>query len=178
MAAYFTQSELEARVGVDVVRAIFDDNNDGTADSTPIASFIADCSSEVDSFLRPVYPLPLPVVPNEVKRLALDVAEYRSARRFPELTRKDWKELRRLAHEDLGNLRKTSSSDEAPSAVSTSFRVPTLRRRPSFIIPTRLAKSPTFSILWVAKNTVFPSLRTSTSLTKFLRLSVAIGSRP
>lgn len=115
-SAYFDKADLEARLSATIVQQIYDDNNDGTADASPIARLIADASSEVDSFLRPIYPLPLPTpVPNEVKRLALDVAEYRAAQRFPEIVRKNWQELRKVTIEDLNNLRKGVTRLDVPT---------------------------------------------------------------
>jgi phage gp36-like protein len=120
MAAYFTRADLEDRMSADVVLRVFDDNNDGNSDSSSIARFIADCSSEVDSFVRPIYPTyPLTApIPNQIKNLALDVAEWRMARRQPEVVRKDWIELRKIVHEDLTNLRSGKTRLDVPDGQS------------------------------------------------------------
>lgn len=119
-SAYFTKQQLEDRLSAAAVREIFDDNNDGNTDTNPINRFISDCSSEVDSFIRPIYPVfPLPTpIPNEITRLALDCAEYRAAKRFPDVVRMNWIELRKAAHEDLNNLRSGKTRLDWPNGLS------------------------------------------------------------
>lgn len=105
-SAYFTQADLEKRLSTDTVNAIYDDANAGSASAAPIAALIADSSSKVDSYLRGIYPLPLTVVPNEVKRLALDVAVAYAAQRHSEYVRRDWKTLMEQVERDLKSLRR------------------------------------------------------------------------
>ena len=104
-SAYFTQAELESRLSAKVVAEIYDDANAGSASAAPIAALISDSSSKVDSYLRGVYTLPLTVVPNEVKRLALDVAVAYAAQRHAEYVRRDWKPLMEQVEKDLKRLR-------------------------------------------------------------------------
>lgn len=47
---YFTQADLENALGVQIVKAIFDDDNDGVADAAPVAACCAYGSAECDSF--------------------------------------------------------------------------------------------------------------------------------
>lgn len=109
-SAYFTQSDLENRLSANVVARALDDNNDGSADAGPVARLIADASSYVDGFLRGVYTLPLsPSVPNEVKRLALDVAAAMLAIRHPAYVKFDGFEAMKLARADLKDLREGRS---------------------------------------------------------------------
>ena len=114
-SAYFTKGDLEDRLSADVVRKCYDDNNIGTADSSPLGRLIRDASSKVDSYLRGMYPLPLATVPNEVQRLALDVAEAFAAKRFPEIVRKDWKELLKQAEKELESLRMGKTRLDVPT---------------------------------------------------------------
>ncbi len=106
-SAYFAKADLEDRISVKSVARLFDDNVDGTADITALARLVADASSKVDSYLRNLYTLPLTApYPNEVIRLALDVAVAYCAQRHPEVVRKDWEKLMAQAEADLDRLRK------------------------------------------------------------------------
>lgn len=96
MADYFSQTDLENALGAHTVKAIFDDDQDGSADSGPVAACIAYGGSECDSFLRNamqasaaggVVTLPLTDVPNEVKFAALDFGIAYAIRRRPDVVR-------------------------------------------------------------------------------------------
>ncbi len=129
MSAYFRREDLEARVSPQTVREVFDDDNTGTPSSTALARLIGDACSKVDSYLQPVYGLPLvptwddatdpghllPIYPTEVVRLALDVAVAMLAQRHPEYVKRDWERLMKAAEDDLMKLRKsTTTLDSAP----------------------------------------------------------------
>lgn len=103
---YFEMSDLEDRVGKKVLIEVLDDNSDGTVDTRALERLIKDACSYVDSFLRRVYPLPLPgpEVPNEVQRLALDVAQAMLAERHPEYRKIDGAKLRERAEKELNDL--------------------------------------------------------------------------
>ena len=116
-SAYFTQADLENRVSAETVRQVFDDDNSGTADTGPLAELIADASSYVDGYLRGIYLLPLPTVPNEVKRLALDVACAYLSERHPEYVRYDGGKMMDRARKDLDELRKGKTRLDLPSSV-------------------------------------------------------------
>lgn len=108
---YIVQADLEARVGAEAVRQILDDNRDGTPDAAPLARVIADAESYVEGFLRTVYDLAAiraltTGVPNEVKRLCLDVAEAYLWDRFPEYVRAQGDKLLERARRDLVDLHK------------------------------------------------------------------------
>lgn len=104
---YITQSDLEDRLSVAVVKQIFDDSNVGTASANPISRILKDASSKVAGYLRSTYDLDAVAAspPNEVIRLALDVAEAFAARRHPEYVRRDWKDLIAAAESELKLLR-------------------------------------------------------------------------
>lgn len=102
---FFTKAQLEARISAKVVRQIFDDNNDGTADTDPIDQLRADASSKVESYVAAILTLPLSPVPPELVRLSLDVAVALAAQRHPEIVRQDWQKLMKQAEDDLCRLR-------------------------------------------------------------------------
>jgi phage gp36-like protein len=99
-----TQAHLEARLSVETVKQIYDDNNDGSPDSDPIAQLLADAQSYVFEAIEDLYtedsdwPLTAPY-PSAVIRLCLDAAEAYAAKRHPEYVRRDWQAL--FAHLDI-----------------------------------------------------------------------------
>lgn len=104
----FTKKQLEDRLSATVVRRIYDDNNDGTADTDPIEQLRLDASSKVRGKLGPVYnpELLLGALADELVRIGLDQAVAMAAQRFPEVMRKDWEKLMTQADKDLSELRK------------------------------------------------------------------------
>lgn len=112
--ALFTLDELKERLSAEVVRQIYDDDNDGDADAGPIARLIADASSRTVARLLPIYRNALswtPVtVPNEAKRIALDYAEYYGAQRHSEYVRRaSLKDILREIDEAVQDLRSANS---------------------------------------------------------------------
>jgi hypothetical protein len=91
MADYFSQTDLENALSVNVVMGAYDDDHDGVVDSGPIAACIAYGGSECDSFLRNLFlgsvTLPLETVPNEVKFAALDFGIAYTVRRRPDVVK-------------------------------------------------------------------------------------------
>lgn len=79
--AYITQAELEDRIGPDVVLQLADRDRDGVADAAAVAAAIADADAEVNSYLAPMYSLPLASAPDVVKRLSAMIARYNLWRR-------------------------------------------------------------------------------------------------
>ena len=104
---YIVQSDLEARLGAQRVRDILDDDNNGLADPAPVARILADASAKVAGVLRGIYDLTViaSAPPEEVKRLALDVAVVYAAQRHPEVVRRDWQPLLKAVTQDLEDLR-------------------------------------------------------------------------
>ena len=102
-----TQDQLEDRLSKLTVQRLYDDDNDGTSDSNPIAGLIRDASSKVYSYLGPIYDLDLidPTKQDEVVRLTLDVAQAMAAQRRPEYVRIDGYKLMAQADADLKILR-------------------------------------------------------------------------
>jgi hypothetical protein len=91
MADYFSQTDLENALSVNVVKGVFDDDHDGIVDTGPIAACIAYAGAECDSFLRNLLlgsvTLPLATVPDEVKFAALDFGIAYSMRRRPDVVK-------------------------------------------------------------------------------------------
>jgi len=109
---YIVQADLEARISAEALRQILDDDMDGTPDANALTRVIADSESYVESYLRGNYDLDtiraLGVgVPNEIKRLCLDVATAYLWERFPEYVRADGYKLLQRAKVDLTELRKS-----------------------------------------------------------------------
>jgi phage gp36-like protein len=87
--AYSSQTDLENALGVNIVKAIFDDNLDGVVDVAPMAACLAYGDAECNSFLRGTYDATFPIdpVPDELKFAAVDFCCAYAARRRPDLTR-------------------------------------------------------------------------------------------
>lgn len=136
MIYFFTKAQLEARMSAKRVKRIFDDNADGNADTNPINQLRADASSKVRSYLEPMGTfdtivalfneetgelLSGKVLPDEVTRLALDVAVALACQRHPEVMRQDWVKLMEQCDKDLGRLRdgKTSLGGGTQGGVAT-----------------------------------------------------------
>lgn len=91
---YFTQTDLENALSVPIVKAVYDDNRDGTVDAGPIAACLAYGTAMCDSFLRKILTssgepvtLPLSSVPDEVKFAAVDFGVAYTARRRPDIVK-------------------------------------------------------------------------------------------
>lgn len=87
--AYLSDTDLEDAIGVNTVKAIFDDDHDNVPDQRPMASCLAYATSECDAMLRALAPstitLPLTSVPVEVKFAAVDFAVAYAYRRRPDV---------------------------------------------------------------------------------------------
>lgn len=79
--AYLTQTDLEERIGPDIVLQLADRDHDGVADAAAIAAAIADADAEINSYLSPIYALPLATAPDIVKRLSAMITRYNLWRR-------------------------------------------------------------------------------------------------
>lgn len=104
--SYITIADIEARIGKQTVIAICDDDNDGEPDYGVLEGVIRDATGYVNGFLRGIYPIPLPEpIPDEVKRLTLDVAQGYLANRHAEYVRYDGGKLLEQARKELMDLR-------------------------------------------------------------------------
>ncbi|EOR08323.1 gp436 family protein [Acinetobacter tandoii] len=70
---YATREELTKRFGDEIEQLESMHPSSGTA----VQDAIQDASEEIDSYLAAKYALPLPSTPNNLKRLACDIARYR-----------------------------------------------------------------------------------------------------
>jgi len=104
---YITQAALEARLSAAVVRRIYDDNNLGDAEETPISQLIKDAEAKFEGYCRGIYPLDAlrTAKPNEAVRLCLDVVEAMAAKRFPRAYTRDWQPLMDFVERELSGLR-------------------------------------------------------------------------
>lgn len=114
-----TQTQLEARLSSNVVAQIYDDNNDGTADTNPITQLLSDASAYVLSWVAPAYgdPASFESSPfaSELIRAALDAAVWMAAARHPEYVRRDWEKLKASNRQDMLDLRtQMRSMGESP----------------------------------------------------------------
>lgn len=88
MGTYISDADLAAAVGLTVVTATADDDNDGTADPAVLALVIASAEAEVDSFLIGFYTFPLTEPTDRlVRQCALDFAVAFLHLRHPEYVR-------------------------------------------------------------------------------------------
>jgi phage gp36-like protein len=105
-----TRSQLANRLSETRLQRIYDDNNDGTADSDPVQQLIQDASSKVLSYCGSIYKLDVAAAAaaenkaHELVRLTLDVAQAMAAQRFPEVVRVDWVPMMQSAEKDLKQL--------------------------------------------------------------------------
>lgn len=106
-----TRAQLEARVSADLIRRLYDDDNDGAPDKETVEQLLKDASGKVAGRVAPVYPIDqlremaADAMPDELVRLTLDVAQALVAQRHPEYRRIDGFELMKQAERDLKDLR-------------------------------------------------------------------------
>lgn len=124
----FTQAELEAEVSSEVVRQVFDDDNNGAADPLAVDRQREASATYILSGLRRVYPTlvtnvtawqsDLSLVPPKLKQMALDHTVACMAKRHATYVRRDWKKLLDYVDDQIGRIRKTGLDslgiDEAP----------------------------------------------------------------
>lgn len=98
---------LERRLSAQVVKRIYDDDNDGEADTNPLAQVCEDAEARFESFCSGIYDLATlrATPPSEAVRLCLDCAESMAYRRFPRAAARDWQQLWQVVEKELGDLR-------------------------------------------------------------------------
>jgi hypothetical protein len=104
---FITKAQLEKRLSSIIVKRIYDDDNDGVADTDPLDQLCMDASSKVRGKLGPVYNPDLldSATVDEIRRITLDQAHAMAAQRFPEVLRIDGFRLMEQADKDLKALR-------------------------------------------------------------------------
>jgi hypothetical protein len=107
MGTYVEEADLAARLSAEVVVRILDDDNDGAADTAPLASLIASAESRFEGAIRDIYSLSAmrTAKPGEAKRIVLDLCEAYAARRFPRAFTSGWRDRWDACMEDLKALR-------------------------------------------------------------------------
>lgn len=76
MAGYITRQDIADRIGEDELIVLSDRDNDGSADEAVIDRAISDATDEINMHLSVRYQMPLPTVPDTIKRLAVNLALY------------------------------------------------------------------------------------------------------
>lgn len=74
---YATQADLVGRYGENAVLLVADRNRDGVIDDAVVERALTDATGEINSYLRAKYRLPLAAVPDDLRRVACDIALYR-----------------------------------------------------------------------------------------------------
>ncbi len=101
--AYITQQDLVNAMGLNVVKAVFCDDNTDVPNASAIAACLAYASAQVDAFLAGTYDVTLPLVspPDIVKFAAVDFACGYAMRRRPDIVRamneKSWSDFQDAA---------------------------------------------------------------------------------
>lgn len=107
--AILMQADLEARLSVATVRALYDDDQSGDADAAPVAQLLEDAESYVLGAIWGAGGVYVGAVPDpppaELKRLCLDAAVAYAAQRFPEVVKRDWQALFEWLKGELKDLR-------------------------------------------------------------------------
>lgn len=76
MTGYITRQDIADRIGEDELTVLSDRDNDGIADEAVIDRAISDATDEINMHLSVRYQMPLPQVPDTIKRLAVNLALY------------------------------------------------------------------------------------------------------
>jgi hypothetical protein len=111
-APLVTKAQLEACLGPDVVRRIFDQNGDGVADKAALDQICAHASSKVRGAIPGYDPAELTpensLISTELARLALDAAVALTAKWFPAATpfATTWIEMMSQVDKELEMVRK------------------------------------------------------------------------
>jgi phage gp36-like protein len=105
--ALVTQAEIEQRLSARVLAQVYDDDNDGVADTNNISRLVEDASSYVLEFYYGNYT----AIPDEtdlppaLRRLALDAAHAYMALRHPEYVRADGSKMFERVDKELKRMR-------------------------------------------------------------------------
>lgn len=118
-AILWTQAELEAELGAEVVLQLLDDDNDGVVDEEPLRRLQESSAAYVTSGIERIYPTLVGLiaewqadpllegVPPKLKQLGLDYAVATLTKRNPSYVRRDWRELMDHVDKQIERIRKT-----------------------------------------------------------------------
>ncbi len=73
---YATESDLRDRLGSEFVTLLADEDGDGTGDTAILTAVLDDAAAEIDMSLAGRYTVPVTPVPQQLLRLAVDLAVY------------------------------------------------------------------------------------------------------
>ena len=117
---YVTQQEMIAKVGEDALYVAADRDGDEVLDTGAIDSALASASAEIDSYLAVRYPLPLAVVPENVKDLCVWIALYKLSLNTPAMT----DDLKDAYNDSISYLQRLSSGKAALDIPKETSRPP------------------------------------------------------
>jgi phage gp36-like protein len=122
---YIKQADLEARLSAAVVKRIYDDNNLGAAEETPLSQLIKDAEAKFEGYCRGIYDLAALRLakPNEAVRMCLDIAEAFAAKRFPRAYTRDWQPLMDFVDRELKRLRTSETRLDIASSPEPAANV-------------------------------------------------------
>lgn len=118
-AVLWTQAELEAELGSEVVLQILDDDNDGIVDADALRRLQEASAAYVTSGIERVYPALIGMiaewqqdpflagVPPKLKQMCLDYAVATLTKRNPSYVRRNWVELMEHVNKQIERIRKT-----------------------------------------------------------------------
>lgn len=109
--ALFTSAELDARYSAPFVRAVLDDDRNGTSDSAVLTQLIEDSSSYVLERYAAVteQAVDANAIPKSLRRLALDVAGAYMAQRDPDRARVDPEAVFTRVRKEIADMRQAVS---------------------------------------------------------------------
>lgn len=76
---YATAADIVDLYGAQQLAVIADRDGDGLVDAGTVERALAEASTEIDLHIGARYPLPLPTIPDALRRLTIDIAVYRLA---------------------------------------------------------------------------------------------------
>ena len=122
---YATLQNLIDRFGEDEIVRLSDRAGTGDIDQTVVAGKLSDADAEIDGYLAGRYALPLPVVPEALRRVACDVARYHlyDDRSTEQVTKR---------YDDAIKFLKMVSKGDVQLGVDTGGNSPTVSAAPDF----------------------------------------------
>ncbi len=136
-----TVEQFENRIGIEIVRRIFDDQNTGEARGSAVQQLLEDASSKVrggigfDYDLDAVTAEAAAFTAIELRRIALDCAHAMAAIRHPGALKQDGYAMMEQVDKDLKNLRQaqtTLGTKKSPEPADHTVSVASGPRRGSF----------------------------------------------
>lgn len=123
---YADRGELVQRFGDIEVSALEDPVGSGIPDSAISEEALIDASDEIDSYILVRYSLPLPSVPQQLKRVCCDIARYRLYKDRPteEITTRYNRSIKWLEQLAVGKVLLTFDPVLTPEQIDESVKQP------------------------------------------------------